>query len=68
MPADDELAAFQAMLLDLLASCGDPAMLLAQLANCDESQPFADYVRQMEPRMLEVAALLMQKWGKRTSK
>ncbi len=62
MPPDDELACFQAALLDALAS-PDPARSLASLA---ETAAFADYVAAMEPRMVEVAAALMQKWGKRT--
>jgi hypothetical protein len=66
MAPDDELARFQAVLLDVLASCDAPSDLPSQIAQRDDSKAFGEYVAAMEPRMLEVAAALMKKWGKRT--
>ncbi len=65
MPSRDDLADFQDALLDLLAQEILPEELQSRLASDDRFTPFGDYVQAMEPRMLEVAAQLVKKWGKR---
>jgi hypothetical protein len=63
----EEVALFQAALLDLFAQ-NLPLQTVQQRLNEDEAfVPFRDYVQSFEPRMLEVAMLLVGKWGKRTS-
>lgn len=65
-PQDAHLAAFQAALLELLAQPLSPAEMMERLQHDATFAPFADYVSTFEPRMLEVAAALVKKWGRRT--
>ena len=66
LPERDQLALFQARLLDLLAQDLPPEEVRARLAAAPEFAPYADYIRAMEPRMIGVAAQLVRKWGRRT--
>ncbi len=66
MPDEDpELAAFQAFLLETLHQQTDAASILTALRNSESTQPFVDYINSFEPEMLELAALLVKKWGRK---
>lgn len=65
MVMNDALARFQADLLELLDRAQPGDDIRCELRNLPSAAPFADYVDQMEPRMLAVGALLVQKWGLR---
>lgn len=68
MPDEDpELAAFQACLLETLHQQTDAASILTALRNSEATQPFADYLNSFEPEMLELAAILVKKWGRKTN-
>jgi hypothetical protein len=64
---DDELAAFQALLLDRLERGVPPDQLKAELLAHPAAAPFRDYVESFEPRCLEVASHIVKKWAVRTS-
>ena len=64
-PADD-LAAFQAALLALLAEDLPAETLLHRLREDAAFAGYREYVEGFEPRMLAVAAELVKKWGKQT--
>ena len=66
-PHDARLAAFQAALLELLAQGLSPEEVIARLRSDAAFAPFADYVETFEPRMVEVAAALVKKWGRRAT-
>jgi hypothetical protein len=61
---DPELAVFQACLLETLHQQADAASILTALRNSEATQPFLDYINSFEPEMLELAALLVKKWGR----
>lgn len=64
---DQELAAFQACLLEALHKHTDAVSTFAELRSSATVLPFADYVNSYEPEMLELAAILVKKWGKKSS-
>ena len=61
----NDLAAFQAALLDLLASPLTPQEMLHHLRTDAAFDPYRDYIDTFELRMVEVAAALTKKWGRR---
>lgn len=61
----ETLAAFQSALLELLGSELPPEALMHELQNNPTFLPYRDYVATFEPRMVEVAAQLTRKWGRR---
>jgi hypothetical protein len=63
----DQLGEFQAQLLELLAQDLSPEALQHRLREDHAFAAFRTYVNGFEPRMLEVAALLVKKWGKRNT-
>jgi hypothetical protein len=63
-----ELATFQSTLLETLSSQDDPDVIKATLQQESLSPALQDYVQTFEPEMLEIAAELVKKWGKRLSK
>ncbi|MCC6672285.1 MAG: hypothetical protein IT458_14580 [Planctomycetes bacterium] len=66
MSTDDPvLAAFQDALLEALAAPGDAAAARELLFRDPRSAVFREYVRAMEPRMLEVAQELVRRYGRR---
>jgi hypothetical protein len=65
-PTAAELAAFQHALLDLLYRDLPPEEVQAQLRSGEAFRPFQDYLSRAEPRMMEVAAELVKKWGRRS--
>ena len=62
-----QLAAFQSMMLEALHEHDDAAEILATLKADPASEPFLDYLDELEPRMVEVAAELLKKWGRRSA-
>ena len=62
-----QIARFQAALLDLLAQDLPLPVIRERLAQDEAFAIFREYVQSFEPRMLEVAALLVKKWGKRST-
>lgn len=66
MSSNDTLAAFQALLLDTLSLHIKADDILQALYAHEDSLPFRAWIAQMEPRMLEVGAELIKKWGKQT--
>jgi hypothetical protein len=61
----DTLARYQAALLDILWRFETAEDIAAALAAEPACAPYRDYVRRMDPRMLETAAALTRKWGRR---
>ena len=59
-----EVAAFQAMLLEVLAAAPDGEAALAEIRRRPEAAPFREAVERWEPRMLAVAAALVRQWGR----
>lgn len=67
METDRELAAFQAALLNLLQQPLTPGEILVRLRGDAAFKPYAEYVEKMDVRSIEVAAVLVKKWGKTSS-
>ena len=65
MPKDDELAEVQAALLEALSADLPPEQIVARLRSDPALAPYADWVATFEPRMIETAAVLVKKWGRR---
>ncbi len=66
MTDDPTLDHFQRALLELLASADDLNEIRERLASDAAFTPFAEYVAGFEPRMLEIAAALVKRWGRRS--
>ena len=64
---DPELADFQTSLLNALHQHDHADAIFETLLSDDATLPFRDYIVQFEPEMLELAALLVKKWGRKTS-
>ncbi|MBD1909778.1 MULTISPECIES: hypothetical protein [unclassified Leptolyngbya] len=62
-----DLAHFQSTLLEILAASTDADGLLLQLQQEEFSQQWTDYIATFELPMVEVAAELVRKWGKRSA-
>ena len=60
-----KLAAFQGALLNLLAEDLPSEELRRHLTTDPAFAPYQDYIATFEPRMVEVAAELVKKWGQR---
>jgi len=63
MHTDDALGAFQAALVELLAQDLPVEEIQRRLRQDPAFERFRDYVDSFEPRMIEVAAGLVKKWG-----
>lgn len=63
-----ELASFQSRLLETLSSQDEPNVIKATLQQEPLSPALQDYVQTFSPEMVEIAAELVKKWGKRLSK
>ena len=66
MASADDLARFQAALLDLLSQDLPADAMRQRLRDDPAFAEFREYVVGFEPRMLAVAAELVKKWGKRS--
>lgn len=66
-PADEQLAEVQAALLDILHADLPPEQIVERLRSEPKLSAYADWVASFEPRMIETAALLVKKWGRRSS-
>lgn len=62
---DERLANVQAALLETLASDLPPEEIVARLRSDPKLAEYADWIATFEPRMIETAALLVKKWGRR---
>ena len=67
MEQDRTLDEFQAALLELLDQPLAPDEILARLKTDEAFVPSREYVETFEPRMVEVAAELVKKWGRRSA-
>ncbi len=63
----EELASFQSTLLERLSSLDEPDRILATLQQEPLSPSLLNYVQTFSPPMVEIAACLVKKWGKRLS-
>ena len=62
-----ELASFQSTLLEKLSSQDEPDLIKATLQQEPLSPVLHDYVQTFDLEMVEIAAELVKKWGKRLS-
>ena len=67
VPEHPPLADFQAALLELLDGPLTADEILARLRTDEVFAPYRDYIDTFEPRMVEVAAELTKKWGRRAT-
>ena len=67
MASADDLAEFQAALVELLAQDLPADVFERRLREDAAFAEFRAYVGGFEPRMLAVAAELVKKWGRRSS-
>jgi hypothetical protein len=65
MASADDLASFQAAILELLAQDLSASDIRKRLGKDAAFAPFCTYVESFEPRMLAMAAELVKKWGRR---
>ena len=65
LPDDPQLAHFQATLLDLLSRGLTPQQVIDHLQRDPQLADFQAYIATFEPRMVEVAIELVQKWGRK---
>ncbi|MBW4543369.1 MAG: hypothetical protein KME25_02810 [Symplocastrum torsivum CPER-KK1] len=63
-----DIATFQSILLETLSSQDEPDVIKATLQQEALSPALQNYVQTFEPEMVEIAAELVKKWGKRLSK
>ena len=59
----DEVAAFQAALLEVLGTTADGEAALRALRQRPESAGFREWLDGCDPRMVTVAAVLLRRWG-----
>ena len=62
---NEELAAFQAALLELLQSDLQPGQIVERLRSDAAFEGYRDWVATFEPRMVETAASLVKRWARR---
>ena len=66
MKENEPLAEFQAALLELLDEPLSADEIISRLQNDAVFAPYRRYIDTFEPRMVEVAAELIKKWGRRS--
>jgi hypothetical protein len=64
-PTEEDLARFQAALMELLSEPLSPGATRARLRADPAFAPFDDHVATFELRAIEVASELVRKWGRR---
>lgn len=62
---EQDLADFQAFLLETLSTHDTPDRILAELSSRPLEQGLASYLHTLDPNMVDVAATLVKKWGQR---
>lgn len=62
---DRKLADFQALLLDALYEHEKAEDIVYRLKCQGQSADFEEWIKQLDPTMLEVGAELVKKWGKK---
>lgn len=62
---EQDLADFQAFLLETLSAHDTPKKILAELCSQPLDQGLASYLHTLDPNMVDVAATLVKKWGQR---
>jgi len=62
---EQDIADFQACLLEMLSTPTEAEDILAQLSAQTFDQGLSSYVNTFDPNMVEMATLLVQKWGQR---
>lgn len=60
---ESELAAFQDQLLEALLTCQDVDPVLALHQDASVPKAMVEYIETFDPKMVEVAAELVKKWG-----
>lgn len=65
---EQQLADFQAALLEILDRFEAPTEILRELRTRDLPPEYREWVDSFDPAMTEVAALLTKKWGVRKSR
>jgi hypothetical protein len=70
----DNIAEFQSLLLEILDSQQDAGTIreilnadiaLAQIGDGDSKRELVKYIETFDPVMLEIAAMLVKKWGRK---
>ena len=73
--SSDNIAEFQSLLLEILDSQQDAGTIceilntdiaLTQIGECAIQQELIQYIETADPVMLEIAALLVKKWGRKS--
>jgi hypothetical protein len=73
----DNIAEFQSLLLEILDSQQDAGTIcdrlnadiaLAQIGDRDLTRELVKYIETCDPVMLEIAAMLVKKWGRKPSR
>ncbi len=62
-----DLAMFQDKLLKTQWTQDDPETIMNQLETVSSSEAMKDYITEMDPKMIELAAELVKRWRKRAS-
>ena len=71
----DNIAEFQSLLLEILDSQQNAGTIrnrlnadiaLTQIGECDVQQELVKYIETCDPVMLEIAAILVKKWGRKS--
>jgi hypothetical protein len=71
----DNIAEFQSLLLEILDSQQDAGTIreilnadiaIAQTGKCAIQQELVKYIETADPAMLEIAAMLVKKWGRKS--
>jgi hypothetical protein len=71
----DNIAKFQSLLLEILDSQQDAATIReilnadiapTQIGECNRQQELVKYIETSDPVMLEIAAMLVKKWGRKS--
>lgn len=61
---EQDLADFQAGLLEILSTQVSAEEILTQLSSQPLDEGLASYISTFDPHMVDVAATLIQKWGR----
>jgi hypothetical protein len=60
---DDRLAAFQALLSEVMYEELRPDEIADRLRSDERGAPYRDYIDRFDPRCVEVTNFLMRRWG-----